>query len=181
VPVSTNTVGQMYALTVFTPIIPDRVDGLRTYLGSLPRRPSPLARLGATHFARWVIVADFVSDASQPEPDQLPTPYLLFSATLDGALGPFLDDLCAELAPEAEEIWGRCVGAPQPARGAALKAYLEHNQVQTGLFFAAYPDAGVDTVRNALSVRAKTIAFAVRSQGMDPPGLQQAFLQEFGP
>ncbi len=179
-PVSANEAGQMYALTVFTPIISGRVDGLRDYLGGLPRRPSPLARVRATHFARWVIVADFVNDPSQPASEHLASPYLLFSATFDGGLGPYLDDLCRELAPEAEEIWGCCMGAPQPARGAELRAYLEHNQIQTGLFFSAYPDAGVETVRNALDVRVQTIAFAVLSQGLDSAALQQAFLGEFG-
>lgn len=180
-PLTSNTAGQMYALTVFTPIVPDRLDGLRTFLGGLPRQPSPLASLSAAHFARWVVIPDFVSDPSQPQPEHLPSPYLLFSATLDGDRDAFLDDLCDKLAVEAEEIWGACVGAPQPTRGAPLKAYLIHNQIDTGLFFAAYPDARVETVRAALDVRAKTIALAVRSQDMDPAALQQAFLEEFPP
>jgi len=180
-PLTSNTAAQMYALTVFTPIVPDRVGELRAYLGSLPRRSSPLGRLGSTHFARWVIVPDFINDDSQPQPEHLPSPYLLFSSTFDGALDPYLDDLCVKLTDEAEEIWGRCVGAPQPARGPALKGYLKHNQIQTGLFFSAYPDADVATVKQALDVQAKAIAFAVSSQGMEPEDLQRTFLQEFGP
>lgn len=171
----------MYALTVFTPILADRLDSLRTFLDSLPRRPSPLARLSTTHFARWVIVPDFVNDPRQPQPEDLSSPYLLFSATFDGTLDPYLDDLCETLAPEAEQIWGSCIGAPQPARGAALKEYLKHNQIQTGLFFSAYPTASVQTVRDALGARANTIAFAVRSQGMEPAALHEAFLEEFPP
>jgi hypothetical protein len=180
VPVTTNTVGQMYALTVFTPIVPDRLDELRAYLASLPRESSPLARLGGTHFARWVVVPDFISDPSQPREEHLPSPYLLFSATLDGELDAYLDELCSELAEEAQAIWGCCLGAPTPASGAALKAYLKHNQIDTGLFFAAYPEATVDQVRGALDVRARTIALAVRGQSMEPAELQQAFLEEFG-
>jgi hypothetical protein len=85
----------------------------------------------------------------------------------------------AKAGSRPREIWGCCIGAPRPARGAALKAYLEHNQIQTGLFFAAYPTASVAAVKEALSVRAKTIAFAVGSQGMDPAALQKAFIEEF--
>jgi hypothetical protein len=170
----------MYALTVFTPIVPDRLEELREYLRSLPREPSPLSRLDAAHFARWVVVPDFVSEPSQPKPEQLPSPYLLFSATFDGQLDPFLDTLCQHLAEEAETIWGCCEGAPQPAGGPALKDYLKHNQIQTGLFFAAYPDATAGQVRDALDVRGRTISLAVRGQGMDPAELQQAFLEEFG-
>lgn len=178
-PLTKNTAGRMYALTVFTPIIAARLSKLEATLADLPRQPSPLARLRATHFARFVIVPDFVSDASQPAPESLPSPYLLFSATFDGTLASYLDDLCRELSAEAEEIWGCCLGAPQPARGAALKTYLEHNQIQTGLFFSAYPDADVATVTAALSRRAQTIALAIRGQGMEPEELRRAFLQEF--
>jgi hypothetical protein len=179
VSLTSNTAGRMYALTVFTPVIADRVEGLRAVLAELPRLPSPLARLAATHFARWVIIPDFVSDASQPAPEHLPSPYLLFSATFDGTLDQYLDDLCEALATEAQEIWGCCVGAPAPPRGEALKAYLRHNQIQTGLFFSAYPQADVETVKAALVLRAKTIDFAVRSQGMGPQELHRAFLEEF--
>ena len=70
------------------------------------------------------------------------------------------------------------LGAPTPARGAPLKAYLRHNQVQTGLFFAAYPQATVEEVNDALAVRANH-RFAIRSQGMDDATLRQTFLQEF--
>lgn len=179
-PVTNNTAGQMYALTVFTPIVPDRLQELRDHLAGLPRDASPLARLGDTHFARWVIVPAFVSDPSQPRDEHLPSPYLLFSATFDGQLDAYLDSLCTELAAEAQTIWGCCVGAPEPAAGSALKAYLKHNQIQTGLFFSAYPDATVDQVRQALDARARTIALAVRGQSMEPAELQQKFLAEFG-
>jgi hypothetical protein len=170
----------MYALTVFTPIVPDRLQELRDYLASLPRDSSPLGRLGAAHFARWVVVPDFISDPSQPREERLPAPYLLFSATFDGRLDAFLDDLCEQLAEEAQAIWGCCEGAPTPAGGAALGDYLTHNQIDTGLFFAAYPDATVDQVREALDTRARTIELAVRGQGMGAEELQRAFVEEFG-
>lgn len=180
-PLTSNTAGQMYALTVFTPIAVDRVDDLSAFLDGLPLQSSPLRRLDMVHFARWVIVRDFVSDPSQPQPEHLPSPYLLFSATFDGSLDAFLDDLCDKLASEAETIWGCCTGAPVPAGGPALKAYLKHNQIQTGLFFAAYPDATVSDVQQALAIRDKTIAFAARAQGMEVAAVREAFLREFAP
>ena len=180
-PLTSNTAGQMYALTVFTPVMAHRLDDLQAFLDGLPPESSPLQRLEMVHFARWVIVPDFVSATSQPHPEHLPSPYLLFSATFDGSLDDFLDDLCDKLASEAETIWGCCTGAPAPARGAALRAYLKHNQIQTGLFFAAYPDASVSTVKRALETREKAIAFAARAQGMELPALREAFLREFAP
>jgi hypothetical protein len=177
---NSNTAGQMYALTVFTPIAADRVAQLTDVLAGLPKQPSPLARLGATHFARLVIIDNFRRESGQAA-DDLPTPYLLFSATFDGTLDAYLDELTQTLATEADQIWGCCVGAPQPASGPQLKAYLQHNQIRTGLFFAAYPQADVATVTDALSIRQKTIDLAVRGQGMPPDDLRRAFLEEFGP
>lgn len=177
-PLTCDTLGQMYALTVLAPIVPGEVDALGRTLADLPRDPSPLSRLGLAHFARWVIIPDFGKDPSRLQAEHF-GPYLLFSAAFDGDLEPFLEQLCVTLADEAEPIWSRCLGAPSPARGAPLKAYLRHNQVQTGLFFAAYPQATVEEVNDALAVRKRTIDFAARSQAMDAATLRQTFLQEF--
>jgi hypothetical protein len=171
--------GQAGALTVLTPIEPGAVDGLRGYLEGLRATGSPLARLPRTHFGRWVIVPDFVPDGER-EPDHLASPHLLFTACFDGALDSYLDELCAELSPEAPEIWGRCTGAPQPPAGAALKAYLRAHHAKTGFFVAAYPQATVADVRGALAQRETVIAFARGAQGMDPAQLQAAFLEQVG-
>jgi hypothetical protein len=178
---SSNESGQAYALMVMTPIAPGEEPALRAYLEGLRDRPegSPLARLEHTHFARWVIVPDFVNDPAQPKEDHLGGPYLVFTSNLDGPLDRYLDALCSELQPEAREIWGRCVGCPPSAAGDELKRYLLHNQVDTGFFVAAYPDATVPHVRSCLATRDRLIAFAQRAQGMSPQQLRSAFVAEF--
>jgi hypothetical protein len=177
---TSNTLGGHYALTVLTPIAPGAEDPLRAYLeGFEDQGASPFARLPRTHFGRWVIVAEFITDPSQRREEDLGGPWLLFSATFDGELDSYLDELGSELGDEAEIIWGSCIGAPQPARGSALKPYLIHNQIDTGLFFSAYPEATVQDVRGSLRDRDRTLAFAVRAQGMPPDQLRQAFLDEF--
>jgi hypothetical protein len=178
-PLTRNTLGGMYALTVLAPIVPGCEDGLRAYLEGLRDHGSPLARLPRTHFGRWVIVPQFARDPTQRKHDELDCAYLLFTSTFDGELDSYLDELCA-LEPEAERIWSQCIGVPEPARGPGLKAYLLHNQIDTGLFFSAYPDASVGRIRQSLETRDKTIAVAVRGQGMDSASLQQEFLKEFG-
>ena len=171
--------GQAGALTVLTPIAAGAEPALREYLEGLRAGPSPLARLSGTHFGRWVIVSDLVPD-NEPEPDRLAGPYLLFTASFDGPLDAYLDELCDELAAEAQEIWGRCAGAPQPPVGAPLKAYLRAHHHTTGFFVAAYPDATVGQVRAALAQREDVIAFARAAQGMHPAHLQAAFLERLG-
>jgi hypothetical protein len=179
-PLTSNTSGQMYALTVLTPIAPGREDALRRDLERFDAE-RPLAKLRGTHFGRWVIVPNFRAEPGQPKPDDLGCPYLLFTATFDGGLDAYLDELCTKLETEAARIWGACIGAPDPAAGPALKTYLRHNQIDTGLFFSAYPQATVRRVKECLDTRKRTIAFAVRAQGMEPAALQRAFLDEFGP
>jgi hypothetical protein len=178
-PLNPDRAGQAIALTVMTPIRPGAQDELGEYLDGLHERGSPLAKLPRTHFARWVIVPSFVRDPAQPKDDPLGCRYLLFTSNLDGPLDSYLDELCERLVPEAEEIWGRCVGCPQPASGGALKAYLLHNRLRTGQFVAAYPNATVAAVRDGLDLRERVIAFAVHAQGMAPADLQRAFREAF--
>lgn len=180
---SRNVSGQAYAFMAMTPIQPGQEAPLADYLRGLHESgPSPLAKLPRTHFARFVVIEDFHHDPSwgQRREDHLDLSYLVFTCNFDGDLDSYLDELCAKLAPEARHIWGRCVGCPEDPVGQALKGYLEHNQIQTGLFFAAYAHAPVNTVLHALDQRERMIGFASTSQGLEPQLLQQAFLREFG-
>jgi hypothetical protein len=180
---SANVSGQVYAFMAMTPIKPGEERPLAEYLRGLRARgPSPLARLPRTHIARFVIVPDFHNDPTwkQRREEHLDLNYLIFTSNLDGELDSYLDELCDKLAPEAPEIWGRCVGCPESARGAALKKYLKHNQIKTGIFFSAYGHATVGAVQRALREREKMIAFAVASQGLEPEALQKSFRAAFG-
>ncbi len=104
---------------------------------------------------------------------------LVFTACYDGAQDPFLDALVRDLAAEAREIWGRCVGCPDPS-GPALKAYLLHNQITSGFFVSGYKDASLPAVRRALENRAKVTDLAVRGQAMSAGELRRAFEAELG-
>lgn len=178
-PLSPNTLGQMYALTVLTPIAPGAEPALRGYLEGLGEGESPLARLPRTHFGRWVILPDYHSEKDQ-KPDHLASQYLVFTSNFDGDRDSYLDELCDKLAPEAAEIWGRCYGCPQPARGDALKHYLIRNHITTGFFVAAYGKARVEQVKAAIAQRTKVSDFAVATQGASPQELQSRFKTEFG-
>jgi hypothetical protein len=179
---SPNVAGHSYALMVLTPIRASEQDALAAYLAALPRDDSPLARLPRTHMARLLIVPEMpVAPGRRDLEDPLGDPYLLFTSTFDGDLDSYLHELADALAPEADAIWGRCIGCPQPARGAALKAYLGRNQIDSGVVFAAYGDASVARVRGALHKRERLIDLAIRAQDMKPAARRQAFLEEFGP
>ena len=178
---SSNVDGQAYALMVLTPIAPGQEAELRAYLEGLDRDPSPLARVPRTHFARWVIVCDWVNDPSQRKDDRLGCQFLVFTSNFDGPLDSYLDELCDGLAAESQQIWGRCIGCPPDATREQLKAYLLHNQIDTGFFYSAYPQAPLERVRRALRTRETMIALVLRAQAMEPADLQRAFVTEVAP
>ncbi|KPM56105.1 hypothetical protein CcI49_37765 [Frankia sp. CcI49] len=174
---------QASPVTVLTPIVPGERDALESYLTGLSSAPggSPLARVPGTHFARWVIVPDFVTDPKQPAPDPLGSPHLLFTSNVDGSADDYLAAVADTLTAEAPEIWGRCVGCPRPAAGAGLARYLRHNAIGTGLFFAAYPRATVQAVTAALDVHDRLVRLLVDTQLAGPAAIRAAFLKEFRP
>lgn len=175
---STNVVGATYSLMVLTPIRPGLARELRAYLEVLDGS-SPFERLPRTHFVRLLVVPDMPArGASYADP--LDGPYLLFTASVDGDHDSWLDMLATTLVPEAQEIWGRCIGCPRPAQGAALRAYLGRNQLRSGAAFAAYGRASVARIRAALDTRARLGEFVVRAQDMEPAQRRSAFLAEFG-
>jgi len=178
---TTNRAGRTYSLMVLTPIRPGEEVALRATLDRLAPDDSPFGRFGRTHMARLLIVCDMPFAPERPDlHDPMGGPYLLFTSNFDGGLDSYLSELVDALEPEAAGIWGRCVGCPQPAAGAALKAYIGRNQIDSGVVFAAYGDASLQQVRGALDKRARLIDFAIRAQDMKPAARREAFLQEFG-
>ena len=177
---SPNIAGQTYALMVWTPIRPGAEDALRAHLEGLGHRASPLAKLPRTHMARWLIVPDMPVAPRTHARDPLGDQYLLFTSNFDGDVDSYLHELVELMAEEAAAIWSHCIGCPQTAEGAALKAYLHRNQVDSGFAFAAYGDASVARVKTALHKRTRLIDFVVRAQEMAPAQRRKAFLKEFG-
>jgi len=177
---SPNIAGRTYSLMVWTPIQPGREAGLRAYLEGLDKADSPLAKAPRTHMARWIVIADMPVAPGTDLHDPLGTQFLLFTSNFDGDVDSYLRELVELIPDEAAQIWGHCIGCPQPAAGAALKAYLHRNQVDSGVVFAAYGDASVAQVKRALDKRARLIDFAVRAQQMQSGERREAFLQEFG-
>ena len=176
----TNVSGQAYGFLSMTPIKSGEEDNLRAYLeGFRERGERPFEAVARTHMARFVIVTDFHNDPKwkQRKPEHLAIPTLCFSSNLDGDIDSYLDDLAKGFGPHVAGIWGRCIGGPQDPKD--LKAYLKHNQIDCGFFYAAYGQATVPKVKASLAQREKLMAFATRAQGLAPAELQKAFIKEF--
>ena len=174
-----NVDGRHELLMVLTPIRAGEEQALAAYLEGL-RPDSPFARLPTTHVGRFLVLDDLPQDPGAA-PDGLGGSFLLFTSAFDGDAGSYLDQLCAEWAAEAPQIWGRCIGYPGDGGPDALKRYLLHNRIDATYFFSAYRQATVDQVLRALNKRERLIAFAVRAQAMDDPAeRRRAFLEAFG-
>src|SRR5260370_38582522 len=92
-----NQSGQVYGLTILSPIIEDeRLDichsmELRWYLGHLARdHKSPFARISSTYLARLVVMDDVVYVGAPACEEHLKSRYLIFEPGFAGALGTTL-------------------------------------------------------------------------------------------
>jgi hypothetical protein len=172
--------GQAHSLTVLTAIRTGHEVPLSCYLNALESAAaSPLANVGATHFARWVVIGDVIYEG-KGDRDHLELAQLLFTSNFDGTqLDPYLESLRTGLGPAADEIWGHCTGYPGSDDAAAFAAYMHKHHVESSLFFGAYADRTVDQVKSSLAARRRVIEFALGAQGMAPAALQAAFARSF--
>jgi hypothetical protein len=175
-----NRVGGVYALTVFTPIIPGHEDELRAHLDALPvGAESPLARLEALHLSRIQIFDALVDQGPPHRPERLERHHLLFTSTVDGDLDPYLDAICERIGAEADGWWGYCAGYPGTADRAAFRRYIRAHKVDTSLLAVANPGATVRDVRESLALRERVVDFAAAAQGLDATALRDRFLATF--
>jgi hypothetical protein len=175
-----NKSGQAYAFMAVTPILPGQEATLRERLAALPTgEASPLARMGSTHFARWLVLHDLVYQGPPQVRESLQSAYLFFVSDFDGELDPYLDAMLDHLSAEAQTVWSCCVGFPGTEDRRAFKAYLRHNQLDTTFFVSAYPEATVPDVRESLALRRQLTDFAISAQVLDPAALRKAWDREF--
>lgn len=175
-----NVSGQAYALTVMTPILRGHESALARHLDATPSgERSPLARVGGTHFARWVVMDNLVYEGGKQRRDRLRAGRLLFTSNFDGELGPYLEALRSGLGADADAIWGHCAGYPGYAGAVPFARYMRAHQIGSSMFFAAYGERTVEQVRSDLTLREHLMGFALGTQGMGPEQLQAAFREAF--
>jgi hypothetical protein len=175
-----NRVGGVYALTVFTPVVPGHEDELRAHLAALPLgADSPLARLDRLHLSRIQIFDALVDQGPPHRRETLKRHHLLFTSTVDGDLDPYLDAICERIGAEADGWWGHCVGYPGTADRAAFRGWIRDHKVDTSLLAVANPGATVQDVRESLALRERVVDFAAAAQGLHAAALRERFLATF--
>ena len=175
-----NTSGQAYALTIMTPVRPGMEPALASLLAALPTgERSPLARMGTTHFARWLVLHDLVYGGPPQVRDSLQSAYLIFVSTFDGDLDSYLEAMISRMGAELDAIWSHCAGFPGIDDPAAVKRYLKHNQLDTTFFYAPYGQARVPDVLDSLALRRRIADFAIAGQSLNAAELHKAWIREF--
>ncbi len=166
------------AFAALTPIVAGRELALEAHLGGLPAGDaSPMGKVPGTHFARFAVLHELVYQGPPQRPDDLKSPYLLFTAVHDGPVDEWLDGLAHGLGSQGSTIWGHCAGFD---RAGSLREYLRHNELRdTGFAYASYAGS-VEEVLADMSVWRRVRAFVRAHQRDDPAELQRAWRAEFG-
>jgi hypothetical protein len=177
-----NQSGQVYGLTILSPIIEDdRLDichsmEIRWYLGQLARdHKSPFAQISSTYLARLVVMDDVVYVGAPACEEHLKSRYLVFETNFDGDLDTYLTRMARETPEFVEAVWKHCVGYPGVADAEAFAAYMKKCQVKTTFFFADVNDRTVQESLIALRSQSALTHFIETHQGKGPAEIQRAF------
>jgi hypothetical protein len=143
--VKSITVGKVTELTLINPVKRGHGSELRQFLSQI--KPTSIRVLEAIHFARWVLIDDDTR--------------LLFTSNFDGSLEDYLRDFVQVMPDGMDGIWRHCEEYPE--RGCrdfpAFSAWVQKYQLETTLWYAAYPTASVRDVIKALDIQAKVSLF----------------------
>jgi Dyp-type peroxidase family len=171
---------QSCAITVLAPIRPERLQDLQRTLARLSAtREGVFGRVGATHFARWVVIDQLVYEGFGQRPDHLHEPLLLFAANVDGPLDAYLQSLRSRIPGVVDEVWGSCHDYPGSHDAQRFARFLRARLLSPALRYAASPGATVDDVRSSLALRRRFLEVAADAQGMAAQALVNRFRREF--
>jgi hypothetical protein len=160
-------VGSVFALSTLSPVIRERrakLDDALRLVASFPPLGRPLAELAFIHYARWSVLEAVPAPDGSGARRQLASSYLLFESNYNGSLGEYLNAFTDVIPYRLARLWGTCrefEETVQNAEGAdddrllppwAFRNYVERNELTVLHFYAAYPEATMIDVRQALAV-----------------------------
>ena len=161
----------VYALTILLRVKPGRAQRLRADLHALD---SPFEEIGATHFARLVVIDRLAFEGPMQDAPDIRGELLLFTAVVDGvAWSGYLPRL---YGGPLQPVWDACVGAPGDASG--FVRWMRAHELETKAFFWQY-DATVGEAREALALRERVRAFALANKYVTPDVLRDSFREAF--
>jgi hypothetical protein len=158
-------VGNVTALTTLSPVRPERQRQLQRRLVAISLFPplgKPLARLAFIHYASWTVLGEVPAPDGSGARRPLESRYLLFESNYNGRAGDYFDAFADTLPYRLERLWGECLQFEETVRDApgaggrvlapwAFRDYIARNELEVLHYHAAYPEATVVDVRQALA------------------------------
>ncbi|HEX6390330.1 MAG TPA: hypothetical protein VFZ89_12800 [Solirubrobacteraceae bacterium] len=164
-----DRLGQLTGLNVAAPLRAGADEALLAAIAAVPEGPaSPFARLGTVHFARWVPLPD------KPRPG---VTTLWFSATFDGTLARFVSGLARHMPAELDAVFTHCVDWPGARDRDALERWMRARRIPVSYFLAAYPNATLPRIAQALERRRALVELAIEAPHMDAAELHAEFVR----
>ena len=118
-------------------------------------------------------------EPEHPDPDRLSTPYLLFSAVVDGRADAYLEALGRGMGPDLDAVWRCCADYEAHEQQGRLTRYYKRHRIGVAYLFPGHED-GVDRVRHALADRKRMIEFAQQAQQLGSADKRRCFRAMFG-
>ncbi len=121
------------------------------------------------------IVSDRARKAALPKVDHLKSKYLIFSCNFHGELDAYLRGMWQAIEVDIRQAWEYCYGFAQVNDADSFVAYMKKCQLGASLFFVGSNDDPLDEQLKALYLKQELSKFAMRTQGMPAPVLQQEY------
>jgi hypothetical protein len=158
--------GKAIALTTLSPVVRDRWLGF--WLGVvkyIPPLGRPLAELSFIHYGRWTVLEAVPARDGSGTRAPLESRYLLFESNYNGGLDEYLDTFTSVIPHRLARLWGCCFQFEETVQRAdyaegeafpawAFRRYVAANELRVLHFYAAYPEATMIDVRQALAIAA---------------------------
>lgn len=177
---------QQLALTIRAKIKPGQMEQLKKELAVVhddieSNELVPFARLGAVHFARFVIL-----DEAKDLRGNLIGPSLVFVSNIDAPLKGYLDELMAVAGSGLDRIFSNCEGYPAPGQWTndSRVKYLLARKIKTQAFYVNTVGRTAEQVRQEASLRESIEDFLERRQAAGtlaalPAGRIGAAIQDY--
>ena len=160
-----NVRGHAHAITAVSQIRPRGQHLVRLYFRFGRRFPAlgrKLRALSFIHAARWTVVERL------PGHPRLRSPLLVFESNFNGDWAQYIDAFAYVIPERMTGVWGTSWGWPGARPAGPFKAYIRRNEHDAVHFYAAYPEATVTEVLQALELKRRYEAFAAEAATLTP-------------
>lgn len=165
-----NVAGKAYAMTVITPMRPQRTWVNRLIFAVARLNPgflNGLLNLSIIHFARWVIIPRHRWPGIGVE-HELANDSMLFVSNFNGTWDQYIDSFSDGIPNGLDLFWYSSTSYPGSIPNTAFKNYIKHNQIDTDYYYNSTPSSAQRDIKSALRTWAGIDVLAKSLPALDP-------------